>query len=388
MQRGRIYRHHGSWLLQFYDDVLVDGKRTRKRACVKLAPANKEFPTKRSVWSLAEKHLGPVNSGQLQPESAALLTDYIEDIYLPAAEKRLRPSTVKDYRDIFHQHLKKRLDDLRLRDFRTVHGQRIMADIPDVGHARLLRIKAVLSAVFAHALRTGVLDGTNPIHVVSVPGRPVKFKGHAYSLSEIEGMFIATKGVARVVIAAAALTGLRLSELRGLRWADFDGENLHVKRTVWRTVVGPTKTEDSEGLVPVLPLLQKVLEKHRNGAADDAYIFAGEKKGAPLNLHNLAARVIKPAIEKCSKCQKSRAEHKPIEDHKFELDLRLVWKGWHSFRRGLASNLYALGVAPKVIQAILRHSDIGTTLAYYVQTPTEESRDALQQIEDAFPFGL
>jgi integrase len=388
MQRGRIYRHHGSWLLQFYDDVLIDGKKTRKRTCVKLAPANKDYPTKRSVLLLAEKHLSPVNSGQLQPESAILLTDYIEKIYLPAAEKRLRPSTVKDYREIFHQHLKPRLDGLRLRDFRTVHGQRIMASIPDVGHARLLRIKAVLSAAFTHALRTGVLDGTNPVHAVSVPGKPAKFKGHAYSLSEIERMLISTTGVARIVIATAALTGLRLSELRGLRWNDFDGENLQVRRSVWRTNVGPPKTETSEGLVPILPLLQAALKKHRGDASDDAYIFAGKKRGAPLNLHNLAARVIKPSIEKCIKCQKSRSEHKPTEDHKFDLDTQLVWRGWHSFRRGLASNLYALGVQPKVIQAILRHGDIGTTLAYYIQVPNEESRDALQSIEDAFPFGL
>ncbi len=388
MQRGRIYRHHGSWLLQFYDDVLVDGERTRKRTCVKLAPVNKDYPTKRSVLLLAERHLGPVNSGQLQPESAVLLADYIEKVYLPAAEKRLRPSTVKDYREIFHQHLKPRLEDLRLRDFRTVHGQRIMHSIPNVGHARLLRIKAVLSAIFTHAIQTGVLDGTNPMRLVSVSGKPKKFQGHAYSIDEIEGMFVATSGVARIVIATAALTGLRLSELRGLRWGDFDGENLHVQRSVWRTHIGPPKTEISEGTVPVLPLLQKVLEKYRNGASDDAYIFAGEKRGSPLNLHNLAARIIKPSIEKCLECQKSRSEHKPTDDHKFDLSPRCVWKGWHAFRRGLASNLYSLGVQPKVIAAILRHSDIGTTLQFYVQTPTEESRDALQQIEDAFPFGL
>jgi integrase len=387
VQRGRIYKHNGSWCLQFYDDLFVDGKRIRKRHFAKLAPISKEYPSKRSVLILAERHLAPINAGMMQPESAVLLTKYIEDVYLPAAEKRLRASTNWDYRQIFTQHLKPRTKDLRLRDFRTVHGQRIMHSIPNVGHARLLRIKAVLSAVFAHALRTGVLDGVNPMHGVSVPGKPVKFKGHAYSLSEIEGMLVSTDGVARIVIAVAALTGLRLSELRGLRWSDFDGENLHVKRAVWRTVVGPTKTEDSEGLVPVLPLLQKVLEKHRNRASGDAYIFAGERRSAPLNLHNLAARIIKPAIEHCSQCQKSRADHGKA-DHEFDLDPKLVWKGWHSFRRGLGSNLYALGVQPKVIQAILRHSDIGTTLQYYVQTPTEDSREALQVIESAFPFGL
>jgi integrase len=369
MQHGRIYRHHGSWLLQFYDDVLIGGKKSRKRTCVKLAPANKDFPTKRSVLLLAEKHLGPVNSGQLQPESAATVADYIENVYLLAAEKRLRPSTLKDYKEIFYQHLKTRLADLRLRDFRTMHGQRIMASIPVVGHARLLRIKAVLSAAFTHAIRTGVMDGANPVQAVSVPGRPVKFKGYAYTTDDIERMLIATSGVARVVIATAALTGLRLSELRGLRWSDFDGENLHVRRSVWRTIVGPTKTEDSEGIVPVLPLLQKVLEKHRGDAPANAYIFAGKRRGSPLNLHNLGRRVIVPAFQK-----------NPA--------LKAQWHGWHAFRRGLASNLYFLGVSPKIIAAILRHSDIGTTLQYYVQTPTEESREALQQIEDAFPFGL
>jgi hypothetical protein len=53
---------------------------------------------------------------------------------------------------------------------------------------------------------------------------------------------------------------------------------------------------------------------------------------------------------------------------------RAAWKGRHSFRRGLASNLYELGVSPKIIQGILRRSDIGTTLSYYVQVPEEESR--------------
>jgi len=58
------------------------------------------------------------------------------------------------------------------------------------------------------------------------------------------------------------------------------------------------------------------------------------------------------------------------------------WKGFHAFRRSLASNLYSCGVSPKIIQSILRHSDIGTTLAYYVGVPDDEARQALQKIED------
>jgi site-specific recombinase XerD len=52
----------------------------------------------------------------------------------------------------------------------------------------------------------------------------------------------------------------------------------------------------------------------------------------------------------------------------------------HCFRRSLASNLYTLGVKPKVIQAILRHSDIATTLGFYVETPESEPREALDKL--------
>jgi integrase len=390
MQRGHIFKSSGSWFLKYYDAQLTNGVRVSKRACKRLAPVNEVYRTKSDVRTLADKILNPINTGAVAPESSMLVVDFIDTVFLPHVKREMRPSTYKNYRkDLFEKHIKSRLGDIRLRDFRTVHGQRLLRAIP-AGRTTMLRAKAMLSSAFKHARREGILDSENPMRDTSVVGRPAKFKGPVYSLNEIESLLIAPHGddgTARIVIATAALTGLRLSELRALRWCDFDGESIRVARSVWRTHIGPPKTEDSEASVPVLPLLQKVLEKYRDDAKDDAYVFAGERRGAPLNLANLAARVIKPALQTCAKCQKARSEHKK-ESHAFEWDKVQRWKGWHAFRRGLASNLYSLGVQPKVIQAILRHSDIGTTLSYYVQTPDEESRDALQQIESAFPFGL
>jgi integrase len=373
MQRGYIYRHRNCWYLRFYEDTLENGERGRKQSCRKLAPISDEYPTKRSVLLLADKILAPINSKSLQPESAVPVVDFIEHHYLPHVQRDLRPSTYKDYKkDVFERHLKKRLGDLRLRDFRTVHGQKIISSIqsPEVGHKTLMRIKSFLSGTFKHAKRLGFIDGENPMRDVAVPGRPAKFKGEVYTLDEIESMLIALPEPARTVVAVAALTGLRHSEIRGLKWSDFDGQFLTISRSVWRTHVGPTKTEASEGVVPVLPMLQKVLEIRREKlrGKDEEYIFAGKRRGAPLNLANLANRVIKPCFKK----------RKP----------EIQWKGWHAFRRALASNLYSLGVEPKVIQAILRQADIGTTLAYYIQTPDEKSREAIEQIESAVYWGL
>jgi hypothetical protein len=53
------------------------------------------------------------------------------------------------------------------------------------------------------------------------------------------------------------------------------------------------------------------------------------RNGQPLNLDNLARRVIVPALSRCAVCQKQEDEHKP-ERHVFERGRVLPrWHGWH-----------------------------------------------------------
>jgi integrase len=133
---------------------------------------------------------------------------------------------------------------------------------------------------------------------------------------------------------------------------------------VWRTKIGQTKTAESEAPVPLVPILHEILTNYRSSLKryneDSDYIFAGDRRGQPLNLMNVALREIRPKLEK----------------HK------LRWKGWHSFRRGLATNLHSLGIKPMVIAAILRHSDISTTLSYYVSVPDAETQDAMKRLQE------
>jgi hypothetical protein len=201
-----------------HEDVLTDGHLIRKESFRILAPVSKDYPNKTSVTP--DKILSPLNSGTLVPESSQRLIDFIDNHYLPEANKTLRPSTFKGYQDIVKLHLRKRLGDIRMRDFRTVHVQRLMAQIPNVGHKTLLRIRATLSAVFTFALRTGVIDGFNPMHAVSVPGRPKKYKPPCYSLDEPAKMAKAVhhNAAAFVAVSIAKFAGLRVSEIRGLRW--------------------------------------------------------------------------------------------------------------------------------------------------------------------------
>jgi integrase len=88
-------------------------------------------------------------------------------------------------------------------------------------------------------------------------------------------------------------------------------------------------------------MLQKLLESHRSGFPQDGFIFAGEKKKQPLNLSNLARRLIAPLLD--------------------EEGNGVQWHGWHAFRRGLATNLYAIQTPENVIRDIMRHADVKIT---------------------------
>ena len=182
----------------------------------------------------------------------------------------------------------------------------------------------------------------------------------------------------RTVVLTAAMTGLRKGEIRGLRWEDFNGRELTVNRSIRNSVTSEPKTARSRAPVPVVKELAEALERHRANMGKLAVgpIFQSDN-GSPLNLDNLARRVIQPALERCAVCKKPKREHE-TDGHLFERDKTIPrWHGWHAFRRGLATNLHALRVDDKTIQAILRHSNIGLTMNVYVKSVPESGVNAM-----------
>jgi integrase len=161
---------------------------------------------------------------------------------------------------------------------------------------------------------------------------------------------------ARTVIAVAAFAGLRESEIRGLKWSDYDGDFLHIRRAVWRTHVGDTKTSESKNAVPVIEPLRKILDAHRRMPGKGDWIFAGEKMGRPLHLDNLSRRVIKSAVGD-------------------------QWHGWHAFRRGLATVLFTLGTPAEIARTILRQADVSVTQEHYILLKSQkEGRVAMKRL--------
>jgi len=167
----------------------------------------------------------------------------------------------------------------------------------------------------------------------------------------------------------AAFTGLRVGEIRGLRWDAYDpgDENspgvVRVLHAVWRGRIGDPKTQRSKAPLPLIPQLQSMLERHRETMGNPATgpIFAnGAGKGFDLDSlyrHQMRDRLEQAGIE---------------------------WEGWHGFRRGLATNLERIGVRESIAAMILRHANERVTRKHYIKPPSIEARAAMRLLSEAF----
>jgi len=84
------------------------------------------------------------------------------------------------------------------------------------------------------------------------------------SREEIRAIVAALQGLWRPILLTAIFTGLRASELRGLRWADVDlkGNELHVRQRADRyNAIGAPKSESGERTVPLPPIVANALRE-------------------------------------------------------------------------------------------------------------------------------
>lgn len=156
-------------------------------------------------------------------------------------------------------------------------------------------------------------------------------------------------------------TGLRIGELRGLKWEDVDWINkrIHVSRSVkvlenpYRYIIGDTKTKNSIRTIPLtmaaLQCLQHIQKEKRKQKVVSAewkdFIFTSKKTGNPV----------------CS------------ESYRWQLDriceiIKIPRITMHSLRHTFATRCLESGMNPKVLSTIMGHASISITIDTYVHT--------------------
>ena len=189
---------------------------------------------------------------------------------------------------------------------------------------------------------------------------------------------------ASTLMATAAFTGVRRGELRGMYWENYkDGEFL-AARSIWNGITTDPKSKKSRAPVAIIPKLAAKLATHRKAQHNpiSGPVFPNGA-GNAADPDSILRRQILPALDVCGHCSKTKEEH-TTDGHKYERNnVPPTWRGWHAFRRGLATNLHRLGVDDLTIQAILRHSNVAVTQKCYIKTASKQTQAAMQKLEAA-----
>jgi integrase len=169
------------------------------------------------------------------------------------------------------------------------------------------------------------------------------------------------------LIITAVFTGMRLSELRGLRWSDVDLDTgiIHVRQRAdqWGSMGAP-KTKAGKRDVPIAPLVVNSLRIWRVSCPKgDLDLVFPTKDGKPQNMSNFHTHAWYPLIARCR------------VDYKF-----------HMLRHAAASLFIAyLGWTPKRIQSVMGHSSVSMTFDLYghLFEDKEADRGAMAKLEAA-----
>jgi integrase len=174
-------------------------------------------------------------------------------------------------------------------------------------------------------------------------------------------MLVVVPEPAATALATAAFSGARRGEIRGLLWENYSGDQIRITQSVFGSRLDEPKSAKSKAPVPVIAPLAKYLARHRAASGNPATgLIFKSPTGAPMNLAHLARFVVRPALKIAG----------------------IEWHGWHAFRRGLATNLYRLGVPDKTIQSILRHANLSTTMNAYVKSVPADATAAMKAFEE------
>jgi integrase len=370
-RKGSLRLDHDSWFLRVY----INGKQRSYRL-----GHRRDFISKDEINAAADRkllELRQVTSGSM---ARIPLDGFIDKWYLATGD--WRPSTKAGYRKLYGRYLQgERWASRPMWEYQTRHVQDFLREVNGkykLSKATLRHIKAFLSGVFRAAVIAGFRE-TNPVRDSIVPksGKPEREPG-IYTLEEVEGI-LAALGKRKdelvkaglVAVSIAAFAGLRLAEIQGLTWdaVDFAEGTLEVRSTRWRSHVSEPKSKASRSWVPMLPRLAATLEHYQKSRAKKV----GPKNGRAattdyepnaifhVSLGDLGDRVIKPTVR--------------IGGAK--------WRGWHAFRRSLASNLFELGVDDLTVSRILRHGGVQVTREHYIRKKDSRMIDAMKRLEDA-----
>jgi integrase len=408
---------------------------------------NKQFRTKREAEDWAAETRVELKQGTHVADGASVTVAEAAKLWIADCEardddERLEESTLQQYRQHVDLHIEPYIGTRRLNEITAPAVRALQDQLRDAGRSAAMRRKVVtsLGSILADAVDRG-LTARNPVQERKRRRKRKPADRHAENLevgrdipspAEIRVILHGAahcpaergrRGYRRAILTTAALTGMRISELRGLTWPDVD----LVKATItvrqradqWGKIGSP-KAAASRRTIPLPPLVVNTLKEWRlacprrdTGKKDAAgesikelhYVFPNGK-GRVESQQNIvkrhwhpvqvAAGVSVPVLDDDGKPVQEPVlddEGKPVIGNNGEPIMRDVtrakYSGFHTLRHFFCSWCAAprpagCGLPLKTVQVRMGHSTLAMTADRYGHLfPSTDDADVLAAGERA-----
>jgi site-specific recombinase XerD len=378
---GTIRQHaSGLWEARFTAGYDAAGKQIRKSLY-----AN----TKEEVGKRLREALRALERVEFVEPADMTVAEWLDTWFKVYGRPRWRDSTAAEHYRNIQQNLKPKLGRHKLQRLRHEHIQDYVNQQASKGRASTSIKKQLepLRASLKQAVINNLIIKDPSLHLAlpSTPAREIQFLTIDEQRKLIGVLPDTTSGRALHFVLG---TGVRASELCGLRWMDIEGDRFTIRNAVQRVVnldrqagepkyktsSAPPKTKAGLRTIPLtdsmMDLLQKQqeaqrLERIKAGSAwtgdqpakGGTFVFANELGGA-IDRANLG-RVLRICLDKAG--------------------VKRV--GIHALRHTFATNCVRAGVDVRTLSEMIGHTKIAFTLQQYVHTNLNTMREALQAVD-------
>lgn len=353
-----------------------DGRRPHRKLGRARVAGKRDGITKKEAEAILRELMLTENAGSRSGKHDPTVEQLGRALVARLERNGRKPSTIESVRGHLGTHIAPLLGDIPVSQITEQDVERLIERMRSRGLApkTIRNVIGTMHSLMALAVRERFAE-RNPAELAELPivrrSTELRFltsdelervlAAHPYDDPEASQSERDHWPVVRLLVLAAALTGMRLGELRGLRWGDL-GEKVRVQRSYVRGQYGEPKSRRSARAIPLSRQLLAELEAHHKSTVwnqDHDLVFAHPHTGNPLHASKTLEK-FKAALR--------RAGVRQVRLH----DLR------HTFATTVAANR---DVGLRKLQEWMGHENLATTEIYADFMPGEREAD---MIDSAF----
>ena len=377
---GSIYkRKDGRWCAAFYVD-----EETVHRYFVY---GKTQAEVKKKMKDILSR--GEYSQGRKKQKQEYDLQEWI-CIYLDSFKKNeIKATTLDSYFGIFNKHIKNSkigetlLSKITVKDLQIFYNQKIILgyNAKTVHHIYILINSALKKAVELKYLKENVNE---PI----ILPRKKKYEGKSLSIHEVRKIFLEAKEEELYPIVVLTIcTGMRKGEIMALKWKDINFEAKELKVTGNLCRVKGEQTIGGKYKYKNVIMEPKTPKSHRKIPLSDYALEALKiQKERQMELKNRYGNLYNDQDFVFTEPDGGIIKQRQFMDryHDFLKKYSITDVRFHDLRHTFASLLLENGESPKVIQEILGHTTITTTLDIYTHITEEKKIETVQSLERLF----